>query len=703
MKAMKYYIGLAALMLVAACTVEPLDSSIPIDETVSQGNVVTLTATLGPKGGADTKALIDPGDGTLTSAWAVNEELLVGYQKTDDSYDYVKVKITSVDGSGNAIITLDLVDPKDGSDIDFNYPYSSAAVEKDYYYDQLGTLADISKNYDLCHGSGILNVDGSLATLAGNVSMTRNVFIWKFTFTDGSSDITSQITSLVIDDGGGCPYTVSPSGQDVIYVAMTSNGIPADISITAFTGTGVYTRTKAGVSLDNGKLYTSNALALTASSEVNLASKTADYTANNGDVLTGTLAPSYKLIIPMDAVVMLKDATIDYGGFDCSAITCLGNATIVIADGTTNSVTVPGGDDPSMSGYPGIWAGDYGHKLTIKGGTGVLNIVGGYLAAGIGYPHFSYTGVGSHECGVIQIDGGVINSYAGYHTVLGDGCESGIGSICSAPSGDLCEGIIINGGTVTAKGGTAGIGSSGGANVEFITINGGTVNATGGGNSPGIGAGEYGFCGDITINGGNVTASCAAGETYSAAIGSGQNGTCGDIIITGGTVNANGKISAAGIGSGQGGSCGSILISGGIIVASGDEPGIGSGAGGSCGNITITGGDINSSSLNGAGTGPGIGAGMGSTCGDISISGGTIVAKGGAAAAGIGSASGGSSSYNSLTIATGITKVTATKGIGGSENKPIGQGDSDTTSPAPVFSGVIKDDVNSTDDTWIYK
>lgn len=585
MKTMTNYIWMAALAMTAAtftaCSSDELATK---ESPVQKNNVVTLTATLSPKGGdATTRALTDPGDGTIHSAWAVDEELLVGYQKTDDSYDYVKVKVSSIDGSGNAVITLDLVDPKNGSDIDFNYPYSSAAVEKDYYYDQLGTLADISKNYDLCHGDGVLNVDGGVATLAGKVTMTRNVFIWKFTFTDGSNDITNKITSLVIDDDGGCPYTISPSGQSAIYVAMTSNGTdPVPVTITAATGDGIFTKSVAGVTLLNGKLYTSNSVALTAVAAVDLSSKTADYTANSGDVLTGTLDPDYKLVIPMDAVVMLKDATIAYGSYNGAAITCQGNATIVIADGTTNSVTVPGGNDPNQSGYPGIWAGDYGTKLTIKGSTGVLNIVGGFLAAGIGYPHYGYTsGVGSHQCGVIQIDGGVINSYAGHVSVLGDGCESGIGSICSAPSGDLCEGIIINGGTVTAKGGTAGIGSSGGADVGFITINGGTVIATGGEDSPGIGAGPYAACGPITINGGTVTA-------------------------TGG----------------------------------GDAAGIGSGAG--------------------------------------------------------------TSTYTSLTIANGITKVTATRGGNGTA-EPIGHGKEDTTSPAPVFSGVTKDAVNSTVDTWIYE
>ena len=308
-----------------------------------------------------------------------------------------------------------------------------------------------------------------------------------------------------------------------------------------------------------------------------------------------------------------------------------------------------------------------------------MEVIGGYIAAGIGCLNVGgANGMGESysswdgQCGVIQIDGGVISAYSGNKTSLGDGAETGIGSVCGGPS-DLCEGIIINGGTINAKGGAAGIGSSGGANCSFITINGGTITTYGGGDgaSPGIGAGTYGNCGPITI--------------------------------TGGIINSYGGVSSAGIGSGQGGHCGNISISGGTIIANGDEPGIGSGAEGSCGNITITGGDINSSSLNGAGTGPGIGAGMLSTCGAISISGGTITAKGGAAAAGIGSASGGSSSYTSLTISTGITMVTATRGMGGTAYEPIGRGESDTTSPVATFTGVTKDTANSTDDTWIYK
>ena len=583
---------MAAIALTAATLTACSSDELATQEApVQKNNVVTLTVTLSPKGGDGvTRTLTDPGDGTISSAWAVNEEIWVQYDDEGHTSPTAKARVTSVNGSGEATITVDLVDPVSGQ-IDFNYPYDAVVLNKDIYYDQLGTLADVSANYDMCHGSGTLTVVGTKATLPTGVAMERDAFIWKFTFTDGSSDITNKITSLSIDDGGGCPYTISPSGQSTIYVAMYGGMGSMDYTITAATNSGIYTKSKSGISLDNGKLYTTNALALDAKGEVNLATKTADYTANSGDVLTGTLDPNYKLIIPMDAVVMLKGATIAYGGYDAPAISCLGNATIVLADGSTNTVTVPGdqGGGPGDSGspYPGILASPYGNKLTLKGNTGILNVVGGYIASGIGCLNVggangmgaSYTAYDG-QCGVIQIDGGVISSYSGNKVYLGDGAETGIGNVCGG-SADLCEGIIINGGTINAKGGAAGIGSSGGADVGFITINGGTVNATGGGNSPGIGAGEYGYCGDITINGGTVTA-------------------------TGG----------------------------------GDAAGIGSGDG--------------------------------------------------------------TSTYTSLTIANGITKVTATRGGNGTA-EPIGHGKDDTTSPAPVFSGVTKDAVNSTADTWIYE
>jgi hypothetical protein len=127
----------------------------------------------------------------------------------------------------------------------------------------------------------------------------------------------------------------------------------------------------------------------------------------------------------------------------------------------------------------------------------------------------------------------------------------------------------------------------------------------------GIGSAENITCGDIEIQGGDLTLKdCGIG------IGSGAYGSCGNITITGGTITVQG-IHRAGIGN-AGSSCGNITISGGIISTQGGEVGIGSvGDESSCGDITITGGTITAQSDAGSGIGC---YGIESFCGDISIS-----------------------------------------------------------------------------------
>ena len=268
---------------------------------------------------------------------------------------------------------------------------------------------------------------------------------------------------------------------------------------------------------------------------IDLSGLTADCTANDGDVLTGTTT-AYKVTIAAGATVTLNNANINYNGYNGPAIKCLGNATIILADGTTNSATLPDGYDPDMSGYPGIQAGGAGTTLIIQGSTGTLNVVGGYIAAGIGctnsnYNSSTYGDASGDHCGIIQIDGGII-------TVTGG--ESGIGSV-EGGGDDVCDGIIINGGTVTATGNIGpGIGCAGGT-VGYITINGGTVTATGGDMCAGIGTAPGATCGDITIANTVtcVTATKGGSGTYDC-IGAGYSGTCGTVTIGG----ATGAISA---------------------------------------------------------------------------------------------------------------------------------------------------------------
>ena len=275
---------------------------------------------------------------------------------------------------------------------------------------------------------------------------------------------------------------------------------------------------------------------------IDLSTLEEDCEAQNGDVLTGTLKENVKITIADGATVTLDNVTINganLGDFNWAGITCDGDATIILKDGSTNTVT------GFNSNYPGIQVSSEG-TLTIQG-TGSLTASSNGRGAGIG-------GGMSINCGNIEIQGGVI-------TAIGGGDGAGIGSGNSGSCGD-------------------------------ITISGGTVNATGGEGGAGIGSGNSGSCGDITISGGSVT---ATGGANAAGIGSGYQGNCVAIEISGGTVTANGGDKAAGIGSGYKAGCGNIKITSGVTSVTptkgADAPkNIGAGLDGSCGTVTIEGG-----------------------------------------------------------------------------------------------------------------
>ena len=220
---------------------------------------------------------------------------------------------------------------------------------------------------------------------------------------------------------------------------------------------------------------------------IDLSTLEEDCEAQNGDVLTRTLGANVKITIAAGATVTLDGVTItgeDSPRYNWAGITCEGDATIILKDGTTN--TVKG----FLNTYPGIHPA-VDHKLTIKG-TGSLTASSNGQGAGIG---------------------------GGY--------------------GIACGNIIIEGGTITATGGSnaAGIGSGSGVSCSNITISGGTVTATGGSNAAGIGSGNNGDCGNIEITTDVTKVTATKGDGATNSIGKGRLGYCGTVTI-GGVVGA---------------------------------------------------------------------------------------------------------------------------------------------------------------------
>ena len=183
---------------------------------------------------------------------------------------------------------------------------------------------------------------------------------------------------------------------------------------------------------------------------IDLSTINSDVTIPDGYKVTGTLSGDYIVTIADGANVKFDGVNITgNGNGDHAGITCAGDATIVLAHGTTNFVK------GFNENYPGIYV-PVGKTLTIEG-SGSLDASSNGKAAGIG---------------------------GGY--------------------GIDCGNIRIVEGTVTATGGAGAAGIGGGENGSCgtITITDGVdiVTASKGSDAPNsVGAGKNGTCGKVTI------------------------------------------------------------------------------------------------------------------------------------------------------------------------------------------------------------
>ena len=271
--------------------------------------------------------------------------------------------------------------------------------------------------------------------------------------------------------------------------------------------------------------------------EVDLSTLEGDFTAADGQTLTGELGGNYWIKIADGATVTLDGVTIN-GSEDnkilWSGISCYGDATLILADDSENIVKSFGNSSA------GIFISKYYYYDESNPNTPTLTVRG-------------ETGDGKKGNGKLTA------------TSLGGG--AGIGADVYI---GMCGNIVIEGGVIEANSGDAylpGIGCGSQSNTNFcgdITITGGNVVATGGAFAPGIGAGNKGECGDITITGGTVVANGGEGASGIGSVGYVYFSTCGEITIGTGitSVTASKRSSACScIGPGTGNSdCGTIIF-----------------------------------------------------------------------------------------------------------------------------------------------
>ena len=159
---------------------------------------------------------------------------------------------------------------------------------------------------------------------------------------------------------------------------------------------------------------------------IDLSLVSADVTANDGDVLTGTTS-EYKVTIAGGATVTLNGVTISNGGANSHCIQCAGTATIILAEGTINTLTCTGNYSTALR------PGGTGTTLTIQG-TGTLKAQSGWRSAGIGAVSDAGGG-GTASCGNIVIEGGTIEAKGGdYSAGIGSTWDRSCGNITIASS-----------------------------------------------------------------------------------------------------------------------------------------------------------------------------------------------------------------------------------------------------------------------------
>jgi len=507
MKTIKYLAMAVLALSFGACS---SDDDELTQQTVETGRTITITAKLAPKS-AITRAVADNNDGEITVTWAVGEKLAVTYYTDEGKREMGKATITAVDEStGAATFEFTL---ENGTQLNQNsectiiYPYEAAEDDatglKTYSEFLSAQVGSLNAKLDVRVGAGTISeITGGTGHATGTMTITTQpqpkYAIFKFTVTtDGTNRF--QANPFIVRSNGDLIATVTPPSSSELYVALPKT-IGPTLEILASDGEKTYRKSLTlKNSIEEGVFYqTTLKMGEGTPSKIDLSGYNDNdpIVATDLSILTGKLNKNKKISIADGATVVLNNVDINGSVYwwDCAyaGITCEGDATIILAGGTSGENTVMG----FHKDYPGIFV-PVGKTLTIQG---------------------------------TNYDFLTVSSNTHYTSNFG----AGIGGGNAIP----CGNIVIKGGNITATGGSgaAGIGGGGSANCGNIEITGGVINATGGAGAVGIGSGSNGStCENITITNTVYSVLSTAGANATYTLGASVGGSCGTITI-GGTV-----------------------------------------------------------------------------------------------------------------------------------------------------------------------
>lgn len=511
----------AALLLALALTLGFTQCKKKVEQVVPvNANKVNITLNV------DGRHIVTPGAGSATVTYEDGDKIYVG-----DGTHYIGT-LTRTSGAFSG----EIVEPADGTKIDFFFVGGlepSVTPTASTTTDFTVNISNQSSNLPVLSCGSAEYYHG---TTEYNCELKNKCALVELTLTSGTDaavGIGDRYTEATINFGGtpgivpntettGMITTKSESDTKKYAILLPQAAVAS--SHIAIGHVGYTLNIPAMNANDYNKFSNEGAVA---SNIVYLNYLTTNYTATNGQTFTGRLdAANYpvEISIANGATVTLDGITINgvnNSSYKWAGLNCQGNATIILKDGTTNTVS------GFYESYPGIHVPN-DKTLTIQG-TGTLNASGSY-GAGIG-------GGYRVNCGNIEIQSGtIIASCSENAAAIGGGRDA------------RCGNITISGGHITAASGWgAGIGSgyaySETTSCRNISITGGTIIATGGSHCAGIGSGCNSNCGAITITSGVTSVTATKGSDAFNSIGKGWGSgsvTCGTVTI-GGTVYWNGS------------------------------------------------------------------------------------------------------------------------------------------------------------------
>ena len=442
--------------------------------------------------------------------------------------------------------------------------------------DDSGAIADTSGGAGI--GGGYQGAGGTVTISGGTVTATgddRGAGIGggyqgaggTVTVFGGTVTATGGYTGAGIGGGNsGSGGTVTVSGGTVIATGDQANGAE-DIGYgRGKTSSGTNTFTGGSIDLANGSISQapSNATArVWCVTFTNIASAAVFADLTNG---LARLTPAYGVngVVARDGKVYawLPDGDYSFtlgGGIWCATVNdaaTTASPAVVTVNGT--NIAIGSGADPAWT-YDGgsgtlalkaagasyvISGNNNGKSVSIQPQVNCTVVASNLVIDVSGTGNGTTSGVTAFDCGAHAVtlalwsDAGQTNTFKGGLSRAG---------ICTT-GGSLMITNLNDAAALSAQGGTYGAGIGGGQNGSggTVTVSGGTVTATGGSGSAGIGGGLTGSGGTVTVAGGTVI---ATGDTANGAedIGCGRNGgTSGTNTFTGGSIRlVNGSISPA--------------------------------------------------------------------------------------------------------------------------------------------------------------